>query len=41
VYYGKKDEVILDGKLLKEKIVITIDEPKGNSMVCGNVKIRG
>jgi len=41
VYYGKKDEVILNGELLKEKIVITIDEPKGNSIVCGNVNIRG
>jgi len=40
-YYSKKDEVILDGKVLKEDIIIKIDNPEESSKVSGEVEIIG
>ena len=41
VYYSKKDEVILDGEVLKEDIIIKIDNPEESSKVSGEVEIIG
>jgi len=41
VYYSKKDEVVLDGKILKEGIIINVNEPEENSKVSGEVEIIG
>ncbi len=41
IYYSKRDEIILDGELLIENIVITIDHPKVDRKISGDVEIVG
>jgi hypothetical protein len=39
--YSKNNDIVINGETLKENIIITIENPKENSDVTGNVKISG